>query len=486
MSKNAGRHAMIGRALAAFVWLAIAVGNVLADESSAAPSPSGAVLSPEVSGPGLSFARLSPRTSKQANEAAAMAMASKREAATTSSLSQAGKVLKQSSRVSGDTAPLGPASLDTLARALKYDPDLIFEYVHDNIAYLPLWGISKGPLGAIIDNQGTDFDQAALMLELLHRSPGFAGAAFRKGTITLSAEQVQTWLGIDTSNACAVAAYFVQGGIPIDSVAHTGLCPSNPSPLISISIGHVWVTGVIIDGVSYDFDPSFKRYKSKTIIDLRSALVYGTTSSYSISDYLNSAMSGATESTINGNSVQHLNYANISQNLSGFATNLAKWLRANKPNAGLDDVLGGRQVISLFSDSQIPKDSRGHVRVMMLPYAANVPGESIQSATVFSPLPIDGRDAYRPTLRIEAAGINKLYSSDQLAGHRLTISFTQDNRPLLSLDGDEVGRGDTLPGNSSLQVAFSIIHGAYNSPINDWRVPSSRCGSVRRLVESQS
>ncbi|HRM94667.1 MAG TPA: hypothetical protein PLO08_13770, partial [Alicycliphilus sp.] len=41
------------------------------------------------------------------------------------------------SRVVGDTSPTGPASIAELARALKNDVDLIYEYVHDNIGFYP-------------------------------------------------------------------------------------------------------------------------------------------------------------------------------------------------------------------------------------------------------------------------------------------------------------------------------------------------------------
>ncbi len=56
----------------------------------------------------------------------------------------------------------GPASIAELARSLKNDPDLIFQYVYNNIEYYPVFGEQKGALGTIIDGSGTDFDQAVL------------------------------------------------------------------------------------------------------------------------------------------------------------------------------------------------------------------------------------------------------------------------------------------------------------------------------------
>jgi hypothetical protein len=60
-----------------------------------------------------------------------------------------------------------PGSVPELARALRYDVNLIYEYVYTNIEYSPIYGLKKGPLGTILDGRANDFDQAALMVALL-------------------------------------------------------------------------------------------------------------------------------------------------------------------------------------------------------------------------------------------------------------------------------------------------------------------------------
>src|SRR5262245_12612297 len=52
-----------------------------------------------------------------------------------------------------------PPEIVELARALKNDPDLIYEYVRNTIKVNFSYGLQKGALGAIIDNSGTSFDQ---------------------------------------------------------------------------------------------------------------------------------------------------------------------------------------------------------------------------------------------------------------------------------------------------------------------------------------
>src|SRR4029077_18373904 len=53
-----------------------------------------------------------------------------------------------------------PPEIVELARALKNDADLIYQYVHNNIQTTWMYGLQKGALGAEIDKSGTAFDQA--------------------------------------------------------------------------------------------------------------------------------------------------------------------------------------------------------------------------------------------------------------------------------------------------------------------------------------
>ena len=59
-----------------------------------------------------------------------------------------------------------PAALAALVAALKCDPDLIFEYVSNNIEFEALYGSNKGPLGTLLDRRGDDADQAILLVTL--------------------------------------------------------------------------------------------------------------------------------------------------------------------------------------------------------------------------------------------------------------------------------------------------------------------------------
>ncbi|HEU0217895.1 MAG TPA: hypothetical protein VFQ90_14650 [Stellaceae bacterium] len=80
-----------------------------------------------------------------------------------------------------------PAEIATLAASLKCDPDLIFEYVYNNIEYEPLFGSNKGPLGTLLDLRGNDIDQARLLMALL------GAAGFPTTSATAGARSGAAW-----------------------------------------------------------------------------------------------------------------------------------------------------------------------------------------------------------------------------------------------------------------------------------------------------
>ena len=136
----------------------------------------------------------------------------------------------------GAVARLAAASIPTeileLARALRYDPKLIYDYVHNNIDHVPNFGLHKGPLLTYLDGNGNDFDQASLMIALL-RASGYT-AQYVYGTMQIPSSDLYNWLGYNAPS---------NGGIPSDSS----------------SISRVWVKANI-GGTDYLFDPAFKTY----------------------------------------------------------------------------------------------------------------------------------------------------------------------------------------------------------------------------------
>ncbi|MFM0047294.1 RHS repeat-associated core domain-containing protein [Paraburkholderia sediminicola] len=342
-------------------------------------------------------------------------------------------------RIAGDTSPEGPPSIAVLARALDFNPDVIFQWVRNNVEFYPIFGAQKGSVGAILDNQGTAYDQAMLMVDLL-RASGYT-ASFTTGVIKVTAAQLNAWYGVDTSNACGVIALLGKGQIPIYTVHSTvgGNCPGNVGALVDVSIGHVWVK-TVLNGTTYYFDPSFKTHTFKTGIDLGNASITG----YNAATYLSSAESGA---TITSNYVQNINRNNIRNNLTTYASTLAGYLRANLPAATLDDVVGGKSLDQVYG---------------AIPHYTSPPLQD----TAF-PLQdlVDIPNSLKPTLRVQYQGIDQTFTSDAIYGHRLTITYNGSNQPVLQLDGSMVGVPGTAatPGTST-PITFTVTHNAYALP----------------------
>jgi YD repeat-containing protein len=140
--------------------------------------------------------------------------------------------------------------------------------------------------------------------------------------------------------------------------------------------------------------------------------------------------------------VQYLNRDGLRGALRDYSVALLEHIRANRPAATLADLVGGYSII--------PAEEQA-LRQTTLPYQVTaVP------TTRWDEIPA----GYSSYLVLSYQGISKVYTSDQLAGKRLTISY-DGTTPVLMLDGavEAVGN-DAAPGTRA-EVAFSIVHGAY-------------------------
>jgi transglutaminase-like putative cysteine protease len=132
-----------------------------------------------------------------------------------------------------------------LARALKGDPDLIYEYVYNNIETLPQYGSLKGSLGALLDGKGTAFDQAELMVALLQQAG--VPASFVLGGIDLTAAQLTNWLGVD--NALGSVDFTLgSGGFPATITSSGGI-------VSTVKIGWAWARSRSAAQPSYSTPP---------------------------------------------------------------------------------------------------------------------------------------------------------------------------------------------------------------------------------------
>lgn len=97
------------------------------------------------------------------------------------------------------TPPSTDPEIAALARSLRYDMSLIYEYVYYNVDYSPSWGSKKGAFGTYLDQRGNNIDQNVLFVELLRQS--CISANFRSGGVAFPTATLANLLGVQNDKA---------------------------------------------------------------------------------------------------------------------------------------------------------------------------------------------------------------------------------------------------------------------------------------------
>jgi len=330
--------------------------------------------------------------------------------------------------------------------------DRVFDYVRNNVDVEFRFGLSKGARGAIIDQSGTPFDQAQLMVELLREANVTITATYQVGTITLNAQQFGQWTGMVTAlvqatpptlptftvNAQAACQYLADGGIPATVNGATS-CASLTGNLTTVTLAHIWVAAN-----AKLYDPAFKRFNLRTGVDIAQRMGCGTDASPTCATQATTAsMSTAVTGSIGAAStLKNLNGAQLNAQLQTSAVNIQSYIEATSPDAPLEDIIGGR----LFDDTFIP------VATASLPYSAS----SLQYTWPEIP------DMYRTTLRVHMGQINVTLFADEIAGRRLELSgsgfTTADTDFLIDDQVKAIEPASSTDGSSYIPVAPSELY----------------------------
>lgn len=307
----------------------------------------------------------------------------------------------------------GTSSIAELAAALRNDPQRIYEFVANNIDFIPQYGLMKGAWGCLMDGQGTSFDISALLVELL-RAAGIT-ANYLVGQIRLTGAQATNFLGCAINPAASAATVCYAGQIPY-SWTQSG------TDLATLTISHCWVKWQNpANSLWYVFDPSFKQYTYKTGINL------ATATGFNQATFIANALSGSTNNlTPNQNNyIQSLNRNNIRSNLATYSTNLINWIKTNNPSACIDDIIGGRTLNPIT------------IPVVQTDLPHKLPGNV---PTEYTDIPIN----YKITCRLMLSCFNpsnvwwfdQTFTSEQLHGRTMTFWTTNGGKNAeLRLDG---------------------------------------------------
>ncbi|MGR9052556.1 MAG: transglutaminase domain-containing protein [Gammaproteobacteria bacterium] len=127
-----------------------------------------------------------------------------------------------------------------LAQSLNNDPVAIYNWVRNNIEYIPTYGSIQGSLLTLANQKGNAFDTASLLIAL-YRAAGIP-ARYVYGTVQIPIEKLMNWVG-GVTEPMAALELLGQGGIPNTGMAQGGV-------IKFVKMEHVWVEAWV------DFIPS--------------------------------------------------------------------------------------------------------------------------------------------------------------------------------------------------------------------------------------
>ncbi|MGI9333640.1 MAG: transglutaminase-like domain-containing protein, partial [Gammaproteobacteria bacterium] len=294
-----------------------------------------------------------------------------------------------------------PPEITEMARALRQDVKLIFEYVRDEIGYDYGFGVQKGALGTMIDERGNAMDQSLLMVALLEAAGHEAEVV--RGYAQLSHKEVRDWLD-PSLFAPALARRLQRAGLVVDR--------STPG---TVEFSHAWVR-VKVDGTWFVYDPTIRPRRRRARVDVLAV------SGYDRDVFRNAALEGADVGTT---SVRNVNRDAVRQALDTYAKALATYLRA-RPELRLEDVIG------LPTHIEVETETR---TTPAYPHRIEEAGKAAVQE-------------FHTVLHLRLNGIDRKFNSSELYGHRLSIIFDASDRPVLELNGEVLATGSAAVGDS--------------------------------------
>ena len=357
------------------------------------------------------------------------------------------------------------------AKALELgnNPVKIYEWVRNNIDYVPTWGSIQGANMTMQTKQGNAFDTSSLLIALL-RAAGIH-ARYNIGTIELPIDKVMNWVGGFTDPMSALD-FMSSGGVPTTGITEGGIVKR-------ARLEHVWVEAFInyipsrgakhVNGKGETWiklDPSYKQYKYTAGIDIKSAVPFDGQS------FLNQIQFGATIDATTG-SITGVNSALTQQTMQDYQTQVQNYLTQNHPNATVGDVIGKKDIDATSLDAKSYPYLLG-----TLPYRTAVKGST------FTSIPDTLRHKLSFNVMKNVSDTSPLAitrSLPELAGKKITLSYspaTSDDEAVINsylptphADGTPIEPGElpqSLPGYMinvvpELRIAGQVV--ATGSPV---------------------
>jgi len=311
-------------------------------------------------------------------------------------------------------------AIKDLAASLNNQPVAIYNWVRNNIQFVPSYGSIQGSDMTLQTKRGNSFDTASLLIALLRAAN--IPARYVYGTIEVPADKAMNWVG-GVTVAQAAISLMNQGGIPSMGIGLGG-------QVRSIRLEHVWVEAFVDYNPSrgavnrnpntwVPMDASFKQYQFTQGMEVKTNLPFDANT------LLTQIQQGATVNDTEG-WVQNIDQTAIQAAVTNYQNQIANYANSQKPNATVGDVLG----------TQTTVQENRPIFLGTLPYTRIATGAKFQA------IPDNLRWKFR--YNVYANDTDRAYdnpfitfvrSTPSLAGKKITLSFlpaTQTDQATIS------------------------------------------------------
>ena len=337
-------------------------------------------------------------------------------------------------------------SIRAQAAALDGNPVAIFNWVRNNIEFVPTYGSIQGSTATLSKGRGNAFDISSLLIALLRASN--VPARYSYGTIEIPSGQLQDWVG-GTANVLSALTLLSQGGIPNIAVTSGGA-------VTSVRLEHIWVEAWLDfapsrgavnrkPAVWLPMDAAFKQHSQTQGIDLANAAGLDGNS------LVAAAASGATVDPVAG-FVQNANQTGV-LNLVDSYTDRADISIGLSPSTKIGDVLGTRSIVSRVVP--ILPGALPYKLVAQGPRYSSLPS-SLQHQFIYSLYASSfDRDGDSPVWTFQE-------SLPNLAGKSITLYF----RPATQADSDAIRGFLPRPHSDGTPISPQEVPGSIPAVVN--------------------
>jgi len=325
--------------------------------------------------------------------------------------------------------------LEALAQELEHNPVKIYNWVHDNIQFIPTNGSIQGSQLTLETKSGNATDTANLLIA--RRRASGIHARYVYGTVQIPIEKVMNWVGGVTVPEAAIQL-LGQGGIPTAGLTQGG-------QIAFVKMEHVWVEAYVdffpsrgakhITGDTWiPMDASFKQYEFTTSMDIQGNVPFDAEGF--AEQITNTAQINEEEGWVSG-----IDQSFMETSLQTYQTQIEAYITQTNPDATVGEVLG----------TQTIRATNRPVLATGLPYSL------IARGATFKELPSSLRHHFKFSLYanemdriLDEPALNLSQSLPAIAGKRLTLSFepaSDSDRQVIESYLPEIPEGQELDPN---------------------------------------